>query len=279
MKNRFDPALRHGFQSYSTMSQYNLLAASFMSAAWLFADDDIPERACPAESGGFAFSLPQFHKIFANAGGLYVELDTAPDPEYDSAGLIRIHKTGVDSLIGPSAGGAIVDGPVAIGIAWREEDNWQSLAALRHGQVESEFALQKAEPNDVRFSVRYVLNRPAVKAVVETYRVTPEQVEVNSEIEGNVSKLRVQFPALAFDGEEAFPIEIHDATATVRMNDSREDFTVESPARVILSKSEAWISSRNGFLQTIAGEISGKRVTYAIKPFAAPIRHAAEIQK
>lgn len=70
VKNRFDPAVRHGFENYSSHSQYNLLAASMLSTAWLFADDSIAEGACPAEVGGFAFYLSEFHKIFANAGGL-----------------------------------------------------------------------------------------------------------------------------------------------------------------------------------------------------------------
>ncbi|MDB6058063.1 MAG: hypothetical protein JWO95_1907 [Verrucomicrobiales bacterium] len=80
VKNRFDPAVRHGFQSYSSHSQYNLLAASMMATAWNFADDSIVEGACPADVGGFAIELPEFHKVFANAGGTYLEIVPRPIP-------------------------------------------------------------------------------------------------------------------------------------------------------------------------------------------------------
>ncbi len=47
VKNRFDPAARHGFMSYSAHSQYNLLAASMLCAAWLFADESIYGERLP----------------------------------------------------------------------------------------------------------------------------------------------------------------------------------------------------------------------------------------
>lgn len=39
------------------------------------ADDSIPESASPADVGGFAIALPEFHKVFANSGGHYVEIE------------------------------------------------------------------------------------------------------------------------------------------------------------------------------------------------------------
>jgi hypothetical protein len=43
----------------------------------------------------------RFNKIFANAGGTYVELDTAADPHYNATGLLRVHAEGVNPQIGP----------------------------------------------------------------------------------------------------------------------------------------------------------------------------------
>ena len=64
VKNRMDPAARHGYESYSFHSQYNLLAAAMLAIAWTRADDGIPEAPCPADTGGFAFALqPAFHKV------------------------------------------------------------------------------------------------------------------------------------------------------------------------------------------------------------------------
>ncbi len=267
VKNRFDPAARHGFQSYSTHSQYNLLAASMMCAAWLFADEDISEGVCPAETGGFAFELPEFHKVFANAGGLYVELDTAAAPEYNSTGLIRVQKTGVDPLVGPTDSSAINDGPAAVGIAWREGDRWQSLAGLGGKQIErTEFSTEQNSAGHVRFQVRYLLGRPGISAVVERYDLTPEGVEVAAEVDGNADEVKVQFPALAFDGAAANHVTTDGATATVQLNHSQEVFSVLSPPRAKLSRSGAWTSFRNGYFETIETVVPGRRAVYSLTP-------------
>jgi len=45
VKNHFDPSLRFGYEDYSFLSQYNLLPASQLATAYVFADqtDAIPE--------------------------------------------------------------------------------------------------------------------------------------------------------------------------------------------------------------------------------------------
>ncbi len=268
VKNRFDPAARHGYERYSFHSQYNLLAASMLASAWLFSDDAIAEGPSPAEVGGFVMQLPEFHKVIANASGLYLELDTAADPEYNSTGLIRVHRTGVEALVGPTDGSAIKDGPLAVGIAWREGEQWQSLAGLGQGEVrEARLTVQDATPQSVRFSVRYELNRPTVKAVVEHYELTPTQVRVTTEVEGEVEQIQVRFPALAFDGQRASRILVDGARAIVQLGHSRQVFAVESPGAVKLRRASGWIPCRNGYLEAIEGKVTGKRVIYTLKAY------------
>jgi hypothetical protein len=93
VKNHFDPALRWGFEGYSYNSQYSLLPAAMLAAAYHYADasDAIPECATFADAGGFVFELPEHHLVIANAGGLYVEVETAADPHYESTGTNRVH--------------------------------------------------------------------------------------------------------------------------------------------------------------------------------------------
>jgi hypothetical protein len=105
VKNRFDPARRHGYETYSFHSQYNLLAAALLAIASLHVDDSVEERPCPAEVGGFAFALqPAFHKVFANAGGMYVEIDTRADPEFNPTGILRVHHPAVAPQVSVSDG-------------------------------------------------------------------------------------------------------------------------------------------------------------------------------
>jgi hypothetical protein len=267
VKNRFDPALRHGFKGYSFHSQYNLLAASMLATAWLFADETIPAGVCPADIGGFVVHLPDFHKVIANAGGLYVEIDTAADPNYNSTGLLRVHKFGVEPLVGPTDGAAIKDEPLAVGIAWREDDRWQPLAGLGQKQVVcASVTVREENPKRVSFTVRYELNRPQVQAVLETYELTPEQVRVTAEVEGNVESLLVRFPAIAFDGQRASKITVSGSAAIMQLGDSQQTFRVEAPNGVILTRTGRWVRSRNGYLEPIEGEVKGNRVAYTLAP-------------
>jgi hypothetical protein len=240
-----------------------------MCAAWLFADENIPESVCPAQAGGFAFELPEFHKVFANAGGLYLELETGAAPEYNSTGLIRIHKTGVDPLVGPTDSSAINDGPAAVGVAWREGDRWQSLAGLGQKQIDrTEFSTEQNKADHVRFKVRYAPGRSRIAAVVENYDLTPERVEVTAEVEGHPAEIKVQFPAMAFDGAAATQIVLKGANVSVRLNHSQEVFSVLSPSDTRLIRSGSWTSFRNGFLEMIEGIVSGDRVVYSLTPSA-----------
>lgn len=272
VKNRFDPALRHGFEGYSFHSQYNLLAASMLATAWLCADDTIPEGAAPADVGGFVVELPEFHKVIANAGGFYLEIDTAADPKYNSTGLIRLHRRGVDSLVGPTDSSPIAVAPLAVGVAWPEDDHWQPLAGLGQGHIHAtHLTLLHTEPEEVRFSVRYDLDRPHLRSLTELYELTPNLLRLTTTVDGAVDRLRVRYPALAFDGERAARITTDGAVAVVRLGQSQSRFVVESPANVTLRRAGEWIASRNGFLEAIEGDVPGRRVVCTLHLSPVPL--------
>ena len=131
VKNHVDPALRWGYEGYSFQSQYNLLPAAMLSAAFMYADapsEAAGECAAPADVGGFVFQLPEHSLIIANAGGVYVEIETASDPHYDSTGLTRVHVrtcataaagcVDLQATAGPSAGPPQENGGIAVGAWW-----------------------------------------------------------------------------------------------------------------------------------------------------------------
>lgn len=93
VKNHFPPVERWGYEEYSFLTNYNLLPASMLAAAYMYSDpsDSIPECAAPADLGGFVIALPEHHLVIANAGGVYVEIETAADPHYEPMGLNRVH--------------------------------------------------------------------------------------------------------------------------------------------------------------------------------------------
>lgn len=268
VKNHFDPAARHGFEKYSSHSQYNLLAASMMATAWMFADDSISEGASPADRGGFAFEIPEFNKVFANAGGLYLEIDTGANPDYNSTGLLRVHKRGVDSLVGPSDGAPAKETPLAIGVSWLETNRWQSLAGLPLAKIKKvQFQRLTSKTNTVKFSVVYQVEGSAVKTITEAYELDGNEVKVAATVTGDTSRTKVTFPALTFDGHDAATIAITNAKASITLRDSRECFTVESRLEgKTLRRTGQFVSSRNGFLEAIEGVVRGKSVQFRLRP-------------
>lgn len=275
VKNYFDPALRHGFEGYSSHSQYNLLAASMMAVAWNFADDEIPEGRCPAEVGGFVIQVPEFHKVIANAGGLYLEIDTSADSHYNSTGLIRVHKTGVDSLVGPSDSAPAEIAPLAVGIAWQQDGKWIPLAGLTDGQIKkATVTVQEERPSRVRFAVNFEVDRDAVHAVRMEYELTPDYVRVIAEVEGETPQVRVTFPALLFDGKDSGQVAINGSEATIKIRASQQRFTVETPLLDGLKLVGDPVKSRNGFLGEISGECAGRRVIYTLRPQAVSTKLA-----
>ncbi len=96
IKNFYSPHTLHGCESYGYYKKYMITLGCFIYLAYLFADDTVGERPCPAETGGFFWqSPPHFHKIMANSGGVFVEVDTKADTHYDANGLGRCHMAGV----------------------------------------------------------------------------------------------------------------------------------------------------------------------------------------
>lgn len=138
-KNFFSPELRHGWDSYAFYSHYGFGGATGWALCYLYADDTIEERPAPCEVGGYVMELPgDFHKVFATACGMHLEIDTRGDFRHDSTGLGRVHKKGVPTELALSMG--MVKKPhysvsvptaqsnVAIGPGW--EDAWGGVASV-----------------------------------------------------------------------------------------------------------------------------------------------------
>lgn len=190
---------RWGYESYSFFSQYNNMPAAWLANAYLEADDSIPECAAPADVGGTAFALPYstFRKVFAMAGGTYVEVMTGADPEYDSTGFYRLQFQSchtraaanisaaapcyLNSLLGPTAAPPL-SASQPKGVATSIGSAWWTLAGDPNATVHSLAAqtLQtvlaaiftpsgtNSPTAGVAFSLQYVLWQDAI-LVTENY--------------------------------------------------------------------------------------------------------------
>ena len=138
------------------------------------------------------------NKVFANAGGTYVELDTSGDHHYDATGLIRIHRKGVppqlgpsDSLLAAAAYSTPADSPVTtgVGVSWQDSSgSWRTLGEMNPSSANVTPLIQS--PERVAFDVTYSGGLAGVGSVTEHYFVTPQGVQLTTEIPGYSGPLR-----------------------------------------------------------------------------------------
>ena len=271
VKNRMDPAARHGYESYSFHSQYNLLAAAMLAIAWTRADDGIAAAPSPATVGGFAFAVqPAFHKVFANVPSYFLEIDTGADLHYNPTGLLRVHHRGVppETLSDGVSAAASYQLParpsrsIALGPEWRDKsDAWHALAD--HGQSDldpAEFALVSASTKRVEMQITYRGRlRGGATAVGEHVVLTPERVEIAHRVDGDVDAVRQCWPMLATDGAKPSVITVAGKTATVTREGRSFRFETLSDGAVV-SRLGVLEPCRNGFMDACVAHVPGRTV-------------------
>jgi hypothetical protein len=248
VKNRADPKELHGYESYSSHSQYNLLPMTMLSIAYDYAakTDDVAEQITPAEVGGFVLDIGKpFNKVIANAGGMYIELDVAADPSHNATGLLRVHKKDFNPQLGPSEGlissntEKYPEGAprttAAIGVAWQDVNgSWKRLAEFPEKAITSTSVLDvNADPSRVSFTVVYNGYFSGPKFVAEHYVITPEQVEQSIDFPGYTGPTRLTFPLLD-DLGDGVKTQIQSAGKAIRvtLEDQAQIFTAAGAASV-----------------------------------------------
>ncbi|MFC4554927.1 hypothetical protein [Georgenia faecalis] len=273
VKNWMDPAERVGYESYSAHSQYNLLPLSMLAIAYEHASStvQVAEAPSPADVGGFVLPIDPLHKVFANAGGTYVEIDTAADHHYDATGLIRAHFAGHSPQLGSSdslvtapsyvlPAGAVTAPTTGIGVAWQTSPGtWRYFGELAPDLTEDAVLQRGTESaEEVTFALRYNGSfGGGVTAVEERFTLTPEDVRVTTVLPGYTGPVRRVAPVLSHDGrtpativvdgEEARVWQEEDGTSTstlvYRMHDAE---TVQVGA--------AQYGNHNGLMRLAVGE-------------------------
>ncbi len=282
VKNRVDPSMRHGYEGYSAHSQYNLLAMAMLAIAYEYAQetDAIPEQPAPADIGGFVMDIgAPFNKIFANAGGLYIEIDYFADLHYNPTGLLRIHKSGFNPQLGPSDGlseKAVSNYPespgttAAIGVEWVDtEGTPRRLAEYGRGAegatLEHNLTIIEQSPGSVEFALRYTGNFSGPDSIIEHYKVTPDYVDFSVELEGYEGPVRFVIPVLSNDGEKDTAIEIKDTTISVGLNGDTQTYQATKASKI-------WVSDerypfRNGWATLTCAEYpQNEKITLHIQP-------------
>jgi hypothetical protein len=275
VKNWYPIRKRHGYETYSTHTTYNMLACSALAVAWALADDAINEGVAPADVGGFVLSVVQpFRKVFANAAGTFVEYDTGGDRgkrQYNPTGLLRVHFRGVDSQLGPSDGCTPylngTDRNIAIGPAWRAQDGqWHTLADMRPPDPIVEVLAESATKASFRvhFPKLHADSADSV-SLTETITVQEDRVIIEDRIGGlNGGPIRVAYPMLVFDGRERTEVVINGNSVALRKQGRGVRFTILQPQDAQLRRTGEQIPHRNGMVEIAFAEFEGLTATYTV---------------
>ena len=281
VKNRMDPAARHGYESYSFHSQYNLLAAAMLAIAWTRADDRIALAPSPAAVGGFAFAIqPAFHKVFANVPEFSLEFDTGADLHYNPTGLLRVHRSGmppetISDGVSASASYQLPSRPtrsLALGPEWRDRaGRWHALADHGRDELEpAEFRCLSASTARVDFRLTYRGRlRGGATAIAEHVTVTPAGVEIAHRVDGDIDAVRQCWPMLATDGARPSVITAAGKAASVTRDDHRLGFTALTDGAIV-SRLGLREPCRNGFMDACVAEVRGRTVRSKIEAPADP---------
>ncbi len=280
VKNWVDPSNRHGFEGYSYHSQYNLLPMAMLSTAYEYAasTEGVAQRPAPADVGGFVLQIPELHKVFANAGGTYVELDTRADSHYDATGLIRVHMEGLSPQLGPSD--SLMAHPAynspnsapqttGIGAAWKGTDGaWRTLGEMDSTKIKNVRVTPVSQsPSRVAFDVTYEGDLSGPSRVVEHYVVTPGGVELSTEVVGNTGPLRMMWPVLANDGKTQTSISVEGQTVSVSQDGGKTAQTFSPPGAASVRVEDERYSNHNGWARVAVAEYpNGGKVTLSIAP-------------
>ncbi len=275
VKNRYPIEAKHGYERYSAQSQYNLLACWLMAVAYVYSDESIPERPAPADTGGFVLPMvADFHKIFANTRGNYVEYETAANLHYNPTGLLRVHLRGSNPQLGPSDGvvhefdvrtKADLGGEnLAVGPSWRDASgSWHRLADYAPTNAPTVEVLREGR-DEVSFRVTYAGDFDGVKRLREIVTVTPAGVKVRDELTGP-EHFRICYPMLVFDGLEETRVKVAGGEALLSLRDGSVRFAVAQPDGAVLQRSSKRLDFRSGQAELLYSDIPGSSATYLIQ--------------
>ena len=285
-KNHFDPALRVGYQDASLMSNYTGAFMFHLAEAYNMREHRIPELPAPAEIGGYAMTLdPAFDAVFANAGGMQIQLNLRGQVEKSSGnywttlGIVRFSRVGWDSRLGPADGALTAGGGVSFAPEFLEDGKWLRMGSLSkryHATWKADFV----HPALVRGTVEFrPLNGTPGPVFESQLWITPDGVYIETvKTSHDSTPWGVTWPLLANDGT-ALDVQIAGAAATTKYPGSgdAESFLAVGGGASITREGETLRSTFGDIQPVRAGSADGINRTF-VYPHNANQPSADQVQ-
>lgn len=286
VKNRVDPGNRHGFEPYSSHSQYNLLTATALGFAFELAgpSEDLTEAPTPAESGRFVLETsPGIDRAFACADGTQVEVALAPVPSQTPRGIVRVHMKDLPSQLPMTDGTpcepmfnlpAPQSEAIALGLGWeppgersRAKAEFVSVAALEAQFARSSISRHAETVHGVFLGVRHEILLPdSPRFIDESIEVEDSLVTVTWTWDADwTGAVALRIPIFAGDGRERSKIRSASAGGEIIVDwaGARCRFLAPDGAGRITVGRKLW-PFRNGWFRVAELQASGESLTLQI---------------
>lgn len=205
VKNYFEPEHRHGFEVYSSHSQYNLLCMTALGFAYELSEntESVSEKVTPSDVGNSGFHIEAgIEKGFANSYGFQVEVALDEVPNQTARGVVRVLKSGLPPQL--PLGDTLPRKPLfnlgeensnlralALGISWikneeSEESNIsttirkESVASLSSQYVKTKVSRSEESADGWFFQLEYEIDKPGLFVrISESIEVTADGVNIS----------------------------------------------------------------------------------------------------
>ncbi|MDY3929386.1 MAG: hypothetical protein SOZ34_08515 [Clostridia bacterium] len=250
VKNYYDTDSKYGCEEYAYFDKYMVTIASWSYMAYVMADDDIPETACPAKNDNYICETSHwFHKVFCKYNDYFVEFDTAADEHYDSSGIGRVHKAGAPSTICLSVPFTKnpnytldISNSSPFSICGGIETDKGFVYALDN---QTEYKLIEKKTTEMYVQAKFECKSDYGVLFYETCTVSDAGVEIT--VEGN-GALEILFPILEFDGKQNTEISSCEKCVEVTYKGHRCRYTTDNN---IIEKNAVY-ANRNGHYKAAA---------------------------
>ncbi|WP_431089150.1 glycosyl hydrolase [Paenibacillus sp. 8b26] len=300
VRNHYSSEARHGFEVYSNHTCYSLWTAAALAYTLLHGADleRISPCSIPAEIGSRVLETDGwFQTVVATVDGQQMLVQTSVNDPYNIPGIVRIQRSTLPPLIGPSSAGHADRGftgfaegeifPLSYTPAWQTEDGkWHSLSEGIPGTLEFDrdggidpldgggsVQMEQSTTSDgeTDFTLLWKGPFPGVWEIRTQYRQVPGKIEVTYELQGNIQAVGALIPLMAYDGQERSVIhhvmssgEEKESIRVEYAGASLEVIPATKGTNVVWPEELASVACRNGLLKGARLECEGSHISFII---------------
>lgn len=269
VKNKVDPLLRHGYEAYSSHSQYNLLLLTIIGYAYEHGleTESIEERITPTEYGGYYLNLPKpFNSIIANSSGTSIQITKEGYPHQTPRGLVRIQFLGLHPSL-PISEGSVQSrhyhldntdsSSLAFGLVWKRLKQEESFFNPDSSQIETKAYSSVVDSKITRLHVEYQSKEENSISITEDYELSNRQVHIQYEINGPIENTELRWPIFQGDGQDESKLSLSKNALELTFKGHQIRYSCSGVSEIIIS-SERY-AHRGGYIYVASAKLLKNR--------------------